>query len=129
MGQDKLTVLQHFDLSKLLPHSRAVQIRSLWNNFYLLHNAVKDPKTDVMFSNDACAWLHQFLDSGFYQTSDITPYMHVLVYHPRNDDIHHHFGLAAFSCSAVKKKTISKFLISLEKQQKMVVVKKENQQF
>ncbi|GES99260.1 hypothetical protein GLOIN_2v1543171 [Rhizophagus clarus] len=88
---DKLTVLQHFDLSKLLPHSRAVQIRSLWNNFYLLHNAVKDPKTDVMFSNDACAWLHQFLDSGFYQTSDITPYMHVLVYHPRNDDIHHHF--------------------------------------
>ncbi|GBC07443.1 hypothetical protein RclHR1_07480003 [Rhizophagus clarus] len=122
MGQDKLTVLQHFDLGKLFPHSRAVQIRSLWNNFYLLHNAVKDPKTDVIqFSNDARAWLHQFLDSSFYQTSDITPYMHVLVYHiPEMMHIHRRFGLAAFSCSAVEKKTISKFLTSLEKQQKMV---------
>ncbi|CAB4439636.1 unnamed protein product [Rhizophagus irregularis] len=37
MGQDKLIVLQHFDLTKLFPNSRATQIRNLWDNFYLLH--------------------------------------------------------------------------------------------
>ena len=68
---------------------------------------MKDLKTDAkQFSDDACAWLRQFLDSNyFYQASDITPYMHVLVYHiPEMMRIHHHFGLAAFSCSAVEKK-------------------------
>ncbi|CAB4429045.1 unnamed protein product [Rhizophagus irregularis] len=107
MGQDKLIVLQHFNLAKLFPNSRAAQIRNLWNNFYSLHKAMKNPKTDAaQFSNDARAWLHQFLDSNyFYQASDITPYMHVLVYHiPEMMRIHHHFGLAAFSCSAVEKK-------------------------
>ena len=29
MGQDKLIVLQHFDLTKIFPRSRAAQIRSL----------------------------------------------------------------------------------------------------
>ncbi|RHZ85685.1 hypothetical protein Glove_62g40 [Diversispora epigaea] len=106
MGQDKLTVLQHFNLSKLFPHSRAIQIRNLWDNFYLLHKAMKDFNTDAkMFSNDTYAWLHQFLNSDFYQASDITPYIHVLVYHiPEMIKIHNHFGLAAFSCSAVEKK-------------------------
>jgi hypothetical protein len=68
---------------------------------------MKNPKTDAtQFSNDARAWLHQFLDSNyFYQASDITLYMHVLVYHiPEMMRVHHHFGLAAFSCSAVEKK-------------------------
>jgi hypothetical protein len=107
MRQDKLIVLQHFNLAKLFPNSRAAQIRSLWDNFYSLHKAMKNPKTDAtQFSNDARAWLHQFLDSNyFYQASDITPYMHVLVYHiPEMMRVHHHFGLAAFSCSAVEKK-------------------------
>ncbi|PKC62344.1 hypothetical protein RhiirA1_397698 [Rhizophagus irregularis] len=107
MGQDKLIVLQHFDLSKLFPYTRAAQIRSLWDNFYLLHKAMKNSNSDAaQFSNDARAWLHQFLDSNyFYQASDITPYMHVLVYHiPEMMRIHHNFGLAAFSCSAVEKK-------------------------
>ncbi|RHZ52245.1 hypothetical protein Glove_463g63 [Diversispora epigaea] len=93
MGQDKLTVLQHFNLSKLFPHSRAIQIRNLWDNFYLLHKAMKNFNTDAkMFSNDTHAWLHQFLNSDFYQASDITPYIHVLVYHiPKMIKIHNHF--------------------------------------
>ncbi|RHZ61852.1 hypothetical protein Glove_345g94 [Diversispora epigaea] len=67
---------------------------------------MKDFNTDAkMFSNDTHAWLHQFLNSDFYQASDITPYIHVLVYHiPEMIKIHNHFGLAAFSCSAVEKK-------------------------
>ena len=88
---------------------------------------MKDSTTDVVqFSNDAHTWLHQFLDSNFYQTNDITPYMHVLVYHiPEMMYIHRQFGLAAFSCSAVEKKIINKFLTFLERQQKMAVGEKE----
>lgn len=88
---------------------------------------MKDPKTDAMqFSNDVHAWLHQFLDSNyFYQASDITPHMHVLVYHiSEMMRIHYNFGLAAFSCSAIEKKT-TKFLIFLKEQQKMVVLEKD----
>jgi hypothetical protein len=62
---------------------------------------MKTPKTDAtQFSNDVRVWLHQFLDSNyFYQASNITPYIHVLVYHiPEIMRIHHHFG------SAVEKK-------------------------
>ena len=85
-------------------------------------------KTDVKkFTNDAKMWLHQFLNSHlFYQKSDITPYMHVLVYHiPEMMRIYCHFGLTAFFCLAVKKKIINKFLIFLKKQQKMVVLEKK----
>ncbi|UZO29709.1 uncharacterized protein OCT59_023169 [Rhizophagus irregularis] len=128
MGQDKLIVLQHFDLTKLFPNSRATQIRNLWDNFYLLHKAMKDQKTDAnQFSDDARAWLHQFLDSNyFYQAGDITPYMHVLVYHvPEMMRIHQKFGLAAFSCSAVEKKNHQQVSHFFKKQQKMVVSEKE----
>ncbi|GES79267.1 hypothetical protein GLOIN_2v1792490 [Rhizophagus clarus] len=73
MGQDKLIVLQHFDLTKL----------------FQIHEQLKSK----IYSNH------------FYQAGDITPYMHVLVYHvPEMMRIHHNFGLAAFSCSAVEKK-------------------------
>ena len=89
---------------------------------------MKDPKTDsIQFSNDANAWLHQFLNfNSFYQACDITPYMHVLVYHiPEMMHIYCYFGLTAFFCLAVKKKIINKFLIFLKKQQKMVVLEKK----
>ncbi|CAG8838133.1 24005_t:CDS:1, partial [Cetraspora pellucida] len=56
MGQDKLTVLQHFNLTKLFLCTRANQIRSLWNNFYLLYKAIKNSKTNAeQFSKDAHA--------------------------------------------------------------------------
>ncbi|RHZ85835.1 hypothetical protein Glove_59g63 [Diversispora epigaea] len=111
----KLTVLQDSNLSKLFPNSRATEIRNLWNNFYLLYKAIKNSKTDALqFAKDVRIWLHQFLNPNypnsissnhFYQASDITPYIHVLVYYiPEMIHIYHHFGLAAFSCSAVEKK-------------------------
>ena len=41
-----------------------------------------------------------------YRTQDITPYIHVLCNHVAEFlEIHYEFGLAAFSCSAVEKKT------------------------
>ncbi|CAB4426978.1 unnamed protein product [Rhizophagus irregularis] len=80
MGQDKLTVLQHFDLNKLfhVPEQLKFEIYEIIFIYFTKH---------------------------FYQASDITPYMHVLVYHiSEMMHIHRQFGLAAFSCSAVEKK-------------------------
>jgi len=45
------------------------------------------------------------VEEGLYQPSDITPYIHVLVYHvPEFVKIHKEFGLSSFTCSAVEKK-------------------------
>ncbi|CAG8719797.1 22689_t:CDS:2 [Gigaspora rosea] len=42
---------------------------------------------------------------GLYLPRDITPYMHVLIYHAAEMmRIHKHWGLKAFSCSAIEKK-------------------------
>ena len=42
---------------------------------------------------------------GMYSTTDITPYIHVFVYHmPQFMFRHRAFGLKAFSCSALEKK-------------------------
>ncbi|CAG8605592.1 239_t:CDS:2, partial [Racocetra fulgida] len=84
-------------------------------------NDNQDPNTDAtQFSKDARKWLYEFLESDFYQTSDKTPYIHVLVYHVLElMHIHHKFGLAAFSCSAVEKKNHQQVSFFLKKQQKM----------
>jgi hypothetical protein len=42
MGNDKLKVLQFFDLSKILSKERANLIRNLWNKFYELYVKIKD---------------------------------------------------------------------------------------
>jgi hypothetical protein len=67
-----------------------------------------------IFQRNAQAWLDAFLTpsighpnrSGFirgmYRIQDVTPYMHVLV--AEFLEIHHAFGLSAFSCFAVEKK-------------------------
>src|SRR6185312_413693 len=45
------------------------------------------------------------MDKGLYTPSDITPYIHVLIYHvPEFLDIHLQWGLGAFSCQPVEKK-------------------------
>lgn len=42
---------------------------------------------------------------GLYHPTDITPYIHALVYHvPVFIDIHKNIGLLAFSCCGVEKK-------------------------
>jgi hypothetical protein len=54
---------------------------------------------------------------GLYKPNDITPYIHVLVYHISEFmAIHQKWGLKSFSCSAVEKKIMSKFFIFFEKQ-------------
>jgi hypothetical protein len=119
MGPDKLKILRELDLTAIFQsRARAMQIHALWDQFHDLYYLIQDRQTTgEIFQREAQAWLNAFLapsighpnKSGFirgmYRTQDITPYMHVLVNHVSEFiDIHHAFGLTAFSCSAVEKK-------------------------
>ncbi|GBC48166.1 hypothetical protein GLOIN_2v1783827 [Rhizophagus irregularis DAOM 181602=DAOM 197198] len=118
MGNDKVKVLQFFDLTKILSMRRATIVRDLWNKFYELYIKMKDPTVKAEdFKNDAINWLTLFLTpsegipntqgfkKGLYQPDNITPYIHVLVFHISEFmAIHQKWGLKAFSCSGVEKK-------------------------
>ncbi len=112
MGEDKLLVLEKFNLAIMLPNIRARQVRNLWSGFYQLYKNIKDPATDPeIFADAVKTWFGQFLkpsdsqNRGLYRPADVTPYMHVLVFHvPEFMHIHQRFGLRAFSCSGVEKK-------------------------
>jgi hypothetical protein len=126
MGPDKLKVLRLFNLNKVLSPSRADKIRELWDGFADLYSDMCDPiYNPLQFQNDALLWLKKFLTKsqgnplqnnfieGLYNASDITPYIHVLVYHVCEFmSLHQIFGLKSFSCSPVEKKNhmhINKF--------------------
>jgi len=95
MGDDKIKVLKEFNLKLLFPPSRASKIRELWNKFSDLYDALRNVDTDPEdFETSAKEWLNLFLSpskgdwmageevvAGLYLPSDITPYIHVLVYH------------------------------------------------
>ncbi|CAG8619312.1 6972_t:CDS:1, partial [Racocetra fulgida] len=119
MGEDKIKVLKNFNLNLLFIPSRAAKIRNLWDKFSQLYDSLRDNSTDSnVFEKAAKKWLILFLTpssgnwesneeviSGLYLPSDITPYIHVLIYHVAEMmQIHRHWGLKAFSCSAVEKK-------------------------
>jgi len=119
MGKDKLKVLKNFNLELLFLTPRATKIRELWDKFSDLYDNLRKDNTDPNdFEKAAKEWLALFLSpsigdwmvgeeviEGLYLPSDITPYIHVLVYHVadmiRN---HRNWGLKAFSCAAVEKK-------------------------
>ncbi len=119
MGPDKLKVFRDLDLTAIFQSTiRATQTRDLWNQFNELYHLLQN-KTTIgrIFHDKVQSWLTSFLAPsqgrpnrsdfvrGMYRMQDITPYIHVLVNHvPEFLDIHHDFGLAAFSCSAVEKK-------------------------
>jgi len=116
MRQDKLKVLQFFDLNKVLPPTRANVIRNLW--FFDLYTAIQDPNTDLkIFKRNAKMWLKIFLTpstgipnsdnfvQGLYRPNDVTPYMHVLVFHIHEFiEKHKKWGLKSFSCAPVENK-------------------------
>ncbi|CAG8534028.1 2289_t:CDS:2 [Scutellospora calospora] len=118
MGDDKLKMLREFDLSTILPPERAILIRKLWDSFLNLYTSLKSQTTtENQFKINAIAWLQLFLmkssgefnsktfTKGLYKPNDITPYIHVMVYHiPEFIDLHRNFGIRGFSCSAVEKK-------------------------
>ncbi|GBC24730.2 hypothetical protein GLOIN_2v1482032 [Rhizophagus irregularis DAOM 181602=DAOM 197198] len=119
MGNDKIKVLQFFDLSKILSRQHANMIRNLWNKFYELYIKMKDQKTNAEeFQNDAKNWLTLFLTpsegipntqgfkKGLYKPNDMTPYIHVLVHHVSEFmTIHQKWGLKSFSYGGRKSKS------------------------
>lgn len=118
MGPEKLKVLQKLNFNRFFRSSRAQQLRNLWNSFLELYELMQDFQTDpIEFKHKANVWLQLFLTPssgtpntsnfthGLYLPKDVTPYMHVLVYHVHEMmDIHRMFGLRSFSCSAVERK-------------------------
>ena len=119
MGKDKLKVLKNFNLELLFLTSHATKIRELWDKFLDLYNDLhKNDTNSDNFEKAAKEWLALFLSpsigdwmvgkeivAGLYLPSDITPYIHVLVYHV-SDMIRNYknWELKAFSCAAVEKK-------------------------
>jgi len=119
MGDDKLRVLQNFNLTKLFDLERAALIKSLWDGFAELYDLLGKKETDPqLFRLKAKAWYELFLKKtvvdpetniilvqGLYRSSDLTPYIHVLVSHVWEFmSKHQRWGLNSFSCSAVEKK-------------------------
>ncbi|PKC67045.1 hypothetical protein RhiirA1_418594 [Rhizophagus irregularis] len=119
MGPDKLKVLKEFDLFAVFQSiTQAIQIRALWDQFNELYHLIQDKKTTgEFFRYKAKSWLDEFTAPstghpnrdnfvrGMYRIQDITPYIHVLCNHVAEFlEIHHKFGLAAFSCFPVEKK-------------------------
>ncbi|RIA79919.1 hypothetical protein C1645_839640 [Glomus cerebriforme] len=79
-----------------------------------IRNPITDPKT---FKRNAKMWLKLFLTlstgtpnndnfvQGLYRPNDLTPYIHILVFHIHElMEKHKKWGLKAFSCGAVEKK-------------------------
>ncbi|CAG8497504.1 2729_t:CDS:2 [Scutellospora calospora] len=118
MGDDKLKVLRNFNISEIFPKDRAQIIQQLWDSFAQLYDTLKDSQiTGAEFKQKAINWLKLFLTKstgsfnsstfikGLYRPNDITPYIHVMVYHVGEFiDLHRKFGMVGFSCSAVEKK-------------------------
>ncbi|EXX59482.1 hypothetical protein RirG_188650 [Rhizophagus irregularis DAOM 197198w] len=119
MGNDKLCVLRKFNLAKLFDPERAALIRSLWNGFAELYDLLGERETNPhYFRLKAKEWYELFLKKtvvnpetniilvqGLYRSSDLTPYIHVLVSHIWEFMLkHQRWGLNSFSCSAVEKK-------------------------
>ncbi len=139
MGDDKLKVLKNFNLKCILPPSRAKAIRELWNRFHQIYLNLKSKSYNPQqFQFEAEDWLQLFLTpnrvvpnsthikKGLYNPSAITPYMHVLVYHISEFmEKHQQFGMKAFSCAPVEKKTTNRSQIFFDKHLKMVVWKEE----
>ncbi|CAG8435379.1 3765_t:CDS:2 [Scutellospora calospora] len=118
-GEDKIKVLQYFNLAILFRPSRAKLIRSLWNKFIELYKAIFDQYSDSLYIKHlALEWLKLFLKpdekdptnsqnivKGLYLPTHVTPYIHFLVFYGWElHQKHKQWGLKAFSCSAVEKK-------------------------
>ncbi|RIB13605.1 hypothetical protein C2G38_2040841 [Gigaspora rosea] len=106
MGDDKLKVLRNFNLNIMFVPQRATLIKKLWDGFNELYEDIHNPNiTGTIFHEKARKWLELFLTRsqgsvnsvgfirGLYRPTDITPYIHVLVYHvPEFIDKHRDIG-------------------------------------
>jgi hypothetical protein len=96
-GPDKLTMLQHFDVTKFIAGDRGRKILFLWKEFFNLYQFLRKDSftnTDIdSFETNIKNWINLFCEPtigkansmnqrrGMFNPTDITPYMHVLVFH------------------------------------------------
>ncbi|CAJ0866709.1 14325_t:CDS:2 [Entrophospora sp. SA101] len=115
----KVILDEMLQLKLLFKPSCAQLIRKLWDEFYKLYCAIRNKNTNpAKLKQQSLEWLSLFLTpsqgnpsspktfiQGLYMPSQVTPYMHALVYHGWELlEKHQRWGLKAFSCSAVEKK-------------------------
>src|SRR5438270_3655868 len=101
----------------MLSANRARLVCESWTEFHSLYKAMQKADTDPdQFSQAAQKWKALFLTaaqgrpntstfiSGLYRPNDLTPYIHVLVYHVSEFmQQHRTFGFSSFSCGPVEK--------------------------
>ncbi|CAG8739913.1 3327_t:CDS:1, partial [Racocetra fulgida] len=110
----------------------AAIIRQLWDSFVDLYNHMHTSNiSGSQFHQKARQWLKLFLTKsqgninspefirGLYRPTDITPYIHVLVYHvPEFIDLHRSIKFSSFSCCGVEKKNYDHVLYFFRKSMK-----------
>jgi len=62
MGDDKVKVLESFNLVTIFPVNRVIKICELWNDFLILYNDMKNLQiSGAEFATKAQQWIHLFL--------------------------------------------------------------------
>jgi hypothetical protein len=118
--EQRLRILRHIDLTTVLPdRERAERIQAVWREFADLydiasHCGVLSRDEALQFRQRCRAWLVLFLrppmgtpntpdfDRGLYTKSDVTPYIHVFVYHLWYFMHHTSCPLKSYSASALE---------------------------
>lgn len=82
-GPEKVKLLQHINISFLLPNSKYKdKIQKIWVDFWEIRQDLKhdfEPDDVDALKGKITLWLENYLE--FYQTKDITPYVHALYAH------------------------------------------------
>lgn len=82
-GPEKVKLLQHINISFLLPNSKYKdKIQKIWVDFWEIRQDLKhdfEPDDVDALKGKITLWLENYLE--FYQTKDVTPYVHALYAH------------------------------------------------
>ncbi len=128
MGPDKEKILRRLDLPALFGPNHAArgdEIRALWDEFLELYDQFHSVDDDVngeprwnhvKFREKALAFAKHFTKAprdgvarehdieAMYSSSDVTPYLHAMVWHWPQLMQRHGLPIASFSCSGLEKK-------------------------
>lgn len=103
-GPEHWKIFTYIKLEEIIPwHVKLELIKILWASFISLMNMLKGPLSEHdidLFHTNSVKWLDTF--TLVYVTTDVTPYMHVLVHHIP-EALRLHGNLAHFSQQGLEK--------------------------
>ena len=104
MGPEKLVFFGKVDLPAIMPQVPNIErIQALWQDFMHLHNTLQrkkfTPAEADCFGESAKKWVKDF--TSLYQTSHVTPYIHVLAMHV--SELKKHGNLVQFTQQGMEK--------------------------